>query len=624
MYLIAQTIIVISFFLCLALAGIAVSKNIAMQFATRLPLIFERTNLIFFTALFACLIILLAALVKCDYSLAYSAFRTDNSLPVFYRIAALWSGAEGSLLFWAWGATLSAVIFQHTPAYKALPEATTIFFWAFYWLVMGFFMFQPAILSSPFTTLNIPPTNGAGMSPMLQHPGMIMHPPMLLLGYALLIVPACLAFARLLSGPAFISETPVFQTFLLLAWVFITGGIGLGMWWAFTESNWGGYWTWDAVENSSLLPWVAVTAALHASGLENKQKAFFRLANLAIIFCLIASLFATYIVRSGIVNSKHAFNLNSSSLAILLFILVITIIALICAKSYKQKNKTLAPPFSQEGFILLNICLLGGLAIVIKLGILWPLISSTWGQSQILTASFYNNTCPPLAIALLLSSILALCWDKHGKFKVRLAILPLIAALLITMLFIWFGWQKLIPLAASAFAVALIFTIPFTDDASPLSVRLCRYMAQVGLGLAILGIACSSGYKEDWILTLEKDRPIQIDEQTLTYAGLELGSAQNYKFAELNIKLNNESENNIILERRAYPAFDNLISAPTVFYGPPLNRLAFVFSSLNQDNSAVIRVTKSPLTALIWLGFSLMCLCPLPLVLLRGKHVAAH
>lgn len=266
--------------------------------------------------------LLLHALFWNDFSLVYVASYTDRVLPAFYRLTAFWAGSPGSMLFWAFSVAISGSIFALTPAYKRLTPATRLWYWGFFYAIMAFFALILSCWSNPFEMQSPVPPDGNGLNPLLQNPGMIFHPPLLFLGYGGFTVPACLALAQSLSGGE--GEDGwhrVTRPVTLLAWAFLTAGIILGMWWAYMELGWGGYWAWDPVENASLIPWLISTAALHTLIVQERRNKLHRVNVALMCLTTISAFFATYLVRSGVVQSVHAFGDGSVGTPLTVFVL---------------------------------------------------------------------------------------------------------------------------------------------------------------------------------------------------------------------------------------------------------------------------------------------------------------
>ena len=310
--------------------------------------------------------LLLHALYWHDFSLQYVASYTDLILPVFYRLTAFWAGQPGSMLFWALAVSLSGSIFACTRACRNLSPATKLWYWTFFYVIMAFFTLILTNWSNPFLMQTPAPADGNGLNPLLQNPGMIFHPPLLFLGYGGFTVPACLALAQALSrrgrceGPWFRLTRP----FIILAWLFLTAGIVLGAWWAYMELGWGGYWAWDPVENASLIPWLIGTAALHTLIVEERRGKLGRVNVALMALTTVSAFFATYLVRSGVIDSVHAFGDGSVGTPLTVFVLAGLAVTFWVACTAPREGKPLAGLDSREGFLTLVAWVLLALSLI--------------------------------------------------------------------------------------------------------------------------------------------------------------------------------------------------------------------------------------------------------------------
>jgi len=283
--------------------------------------------------------ILLYAFIAHDFRVEYVYSYSDLTLPLFYRITAFWAGQAGSMLFWAWSVAISGLAFIVLPAYKGLSDRTKAWYWLFFYCIMAFFLLLLLVWSNPFITIQgSVPADGRGLNPLLQNPGMIFHPPLLFLGYGGFVVPGCLALAQAMSGKLSGSGEQQEESwgqaarpFTLIAWSLLTAGIVLGAWWAYMELGWGGYWAWDPVENASLIPWLLATAYLHTGVIESRRGKLLRTNVFLMALTTISAFFATYLVRSGVVQSLHTFAGDSVGDPLIIFILVMTYISLVIA-----------------------------------------------------------------------------------------------------------------------------------------------------------------------------------------------------------------------------------------------------------------------------------------------------
>ncbi len=604
MYILAQTIISLGLFICLALAAVVFSKPVAARLteAASMNRWLENFCLIISAGMTACLLILLAALIKSDYSLAYCLGRSSPETPVYFRASALWAGAEGSLLFWAASVSIAVLLFQRTKFYDTLSSATALYFWGFFYLIFAFFLFLLSTFSQPFAEAHYLPFSEAaynGLNPILRHPANILHPPLIFMGYALLTVPACLGLARLASGPGFNTESRGIKTFLVSAWALLGTGIVLGMWWAYTESSWGGYWTWDAVENSSLLPWLALAAAIYSNYFEEKRKKIFALSSFLYTLPLPAAFLATYIVRSGILASKHSFSLGNWSISLIAFAALLLLLAA-TAFRFSCKRGQLASPFSREGLVLFQIFLLFAMGFVITAGTLWPWLTATFGKHALaLDASFYINACLPILLLLMANMILIPClsWDGRSFSTKTLIILLAAAAATIGALYLN-GFTKPLPLLLAGLCSAIFLSAFGSQPPS----RLIR----CGFAILIFGVSMSSAYKEEWQVAISPADNARFGQWEMTRNKLEFGQA-GHSFARLEIALNGEA---VILEQHAYG--DNQVFSKTGFVRGIANELSLSVLQLNKDGSALIRAVNSPFVNFIWLGGILMCAAIFP------------
>ena len=366
--------------------------------------------------------VLLQACVTLDFRLNYVVQYTDTTLPLFYRITALWAGQSGSLLFWAWSVAVSGALFRLTPTYGRLSPGTRLWFWAFFLSIMAFFLLLLITWNDPFAVWKDqsglpapPPKDGYGLNPQLQSLGMIFHPPLLFLGYGGFAAPGCLALAQTLSKRAESRKEPAWgsavRPFTLTAWALLTAGIILGSWWAYTEMGWGGYWAWDPVENASLIHWLAATAYLHTAVIERRNGKLGRTNVFLMAATTVSAFFATYLVRGGTIASLHSFSVSEVALPLLLFTLagfgLVLFISLAAPVDTRQELEN--PFFSKEGLLILVSWILLALACIILLATLSPVLVSGLRELALrilpgrlpadipaLGPGFYNRACLPL------------------------------------------------------------------------------------------------------------------------------------------------------------------------------------------------------------------------------------
>ncbi len=355
-------------------------------------------------ALILAVIALEVAIFRHDFSVAYVAGRTSRNLPTFYLWSALYSGQEGSLLFWAtvlsiFGALAQVLAGRRHRVYLPYVAAVTS-------LVVTFFVSVILFSANPFQRLPFTPLDGQGMNPQLQNPGMVFHPPMLYLGYISITIPFAFAIAALLSKKLDTEWLVAVRKWTIVSWLFLSVGLLIGMWWAYVELGWGGYWAWDPVENAALLPWLVLTAFLHSVMVQEKR-GMLKKWNLALILgAFVLSIFGTFITRSGVIASVHSFTQSSVGYFFLVFLVLITVasaILYVTRLPLLEADARLESMVSREASFLFNNLLFIGLAFSVLWGTLFPILSEAIRGTKITVGPpFFNQVNIPLGLALLL------------------------------------------------------------------------------------------------------------------------------------------------------------------------------------------------------------------------------
>ena len=356
-----------------------------------------------FGALVLASISLETAIFRHDFNVEYVAAYTSRNLPTFYLWSALYAGQKGSLLFWATVLSLFATLAQlltsgRHRAYLPLVAGVTC-------LVATFFVSVMLFAANPFERLAFTPVDGRGMNPQLQNPGMVFHPPMLYLGYISITIPFAFAIAALLSKKLEVDWLVAVRKWTLVSWLFLGIGLLLGMWWAYVELGWGGYWAWDPVENAALLPWLVMTAFLHSVMVQEKR-GMLKKWNLALIIgAWLLSIFGTFITRSGVIASVHSFTQSGVGYFFLVF-LVLAAVASFTLYATRlpllEAEAKLESMVSREASFLFNNLLFIGIAFSVLWGTLFPILSE-WVQGTKVTVGppFFNQVNIPLGLALL-------------------------------------------------------------------------------------------------------------------------------------------------------------------------------------------------------------------------------
>ncbi|MGI8632992.1 MAG: heme lyase CcmF/NrfE family subunit [Solirubrobacterales bacterium] len=363
------------------------------------------------------------AFYRDDFSLAVVANHSSLTTPVFYKLTAMWSSQEGSLLLCAWLLSVVAsiaVVVNHRRHRELVPWATAVF-----GVLSGFFVILMVTRAMPFTTLPQVPPDGAGLNPLLRHPSMMIHPPMLYSGYVWFSVPFAFAVAALITRRLDASWIAPTRRFTLVAWTFLTLGILLGARWSYTELGWGGYWAWDPVENASLMPWLIGTAFLHSVMVQEKR-GMLKVWNVSLIAATFTlSLLGTFLVRSGVLQSIHAF--GESTVGTPLLVLIATVILgsavlIVTRLPDLRTERRIDSLLSRESIFLANNLLLVGLTLVVFWGTFFPLIAEAFtGKTSSLAAPWFDRYTVPLALLLVLFTGIGpiVAWRKVTVASVR-------------------------------------------------------------------------------------------------------------------------------------------------------------------------------------------------------------
>src|SRR5919106_1262712 len=343
------------------------------------------------------------ALFRHDFNVEYVWAYTSRNLPVFYTWSALYAGQKGSLLFWAAVLSIfgSLALFLSPRRYRVyLPYVAAIVS-----VVIAFFVTVMITTANPFDRLAFTPPDGRGLNPQLQNPGMVFHPPMLYLGYITITIPYAFAMSALLTKRLEADWLAAIRKWTLVAWLFLSIGLLIGMWWAYVELGWGGYWAWDPVENAALLPWLTLTAFLHSVMVQEKR-GMLKKWNLALILgSWLLSIFGTFLTRSGVIASVHSFTQSGVGYFFLGFLVVAAVASFaVYARRLPllEAESRLESMVSREASFLFNNLLLVGIAFSVLWGTLFPILSE-WVQGTKVTVGppFFNQVNVPIGLALL-------------------------------------------------------------------------------------------------------------------------------------------------------------------------------------------------------------------------------
>jgi cytochrome c-type biogenesis protein CcmF len=415
-------------------------------------------------ALLVAALALWQGLLTHDFNIDYVARYTSRNLPDAYVFAAFWAGQQGSLLFWAVVLAVFAALAQALTSRRH--EALLPYVAGVTNVVIAFFVLTMLFSANPFARLPFTPEDGNGLNPQLQNPGMTIHPPLLYLGYISITIPFAFAMAALLSRRLDTGWVQAIRKWTLLSWLFLSAGITVGMWWAYVELGWGGYWAWDPVENASLLPWLTMTAFLHSVMIQEKRGMLKRWNVGLIVASFLLSIFGTFITRSGVIASVHSFTQSNVGYFFLAFLLGAGVLAFALLYSRwpqlepEAKLESLA---SREAAFLFNNLALVGIAFSVLWGTLFPIISEAVRGTKITVGPpFFNRVNVPLGLFLVLLTGIGplIAWRKASVQNLRRQfILPVVTGLVTGALLVAMGIRDTYALIAWALAGFVIGTV---------------------------------------------------------------------------------------------------------------------------------------------------------------------
>ncbi|HVD39721.1 MAG TPA: cytochrome c-type biogenesis CcmF C-terminal domain-containing protein [Solirubrobacterales bacterium] len=495
----------------------------------------------------ACVAIIELAFAGDDFSFNIVQQHSSIETPAGYKLAAMWSSQEGSLLLWAWVLSIAASAALYATRNKLrelVPWATAVMMGvaAFF---TGLMLFAPDV--DPFATLDPAPVDGVGLNPLLQHPSMMIHPPMLYSGYVAFTVPFAFAIGALVTRRIDAEWIRATRRFALIAWTFLGFGLLLGARWSYTELGWGGYWAWDPVENAALMPWLLGTAFLHSIMVQEKR-GMLKVWNASLIVGTFSmALLGTFLVRSGVLQSIHAFGDNTVGPYILGLIAVVLVgsTALIVSRLDELRSeKRIDSLASRESIFLVNNLLLVGMTAVIFWGTFFPLISELFtGEKASLAAPWFDRYTTPLAIGLVLFTGIGplLAWRRVSwESAKRVFRIPLAVAAVVTVLLAVFtdAAGQLWALALFAFAAFALTGLAqefwsgaqarkqLSGEPGPQALvglvsrnrrRYGGYIVHVGVIVLLIGVAASSSFQTNRDVELRPGESTTVDGRTITY-----------------------------------------------------------------------------------------------------------
>ena len=517
----------------------------------------------------AAFVLLIASFLRSDFSIAYVAGNSHVDKPTAYKIAAAWGGHEGSMLLWCWILALFGLGLAKIGPLDAALRSRAL---SFQGLLQTLFFAFLAIASNPFERVFPVPVQGADLNPILQDPALVIHPPMLYVGYVGLSTAFAIAAAGLVQKSGGRELARALRPWALAAWTSLTGGIALGAFWAYYELGWGGWWFWDPVENASFMPWLLGAALIHSAIATERRGAFPGWTVFLALLAYILSILGAFLVRSGVLTSVHAFALDPERGVWILGMLGVSAVAaftLFALRAGSLGEGDGFEPTSREAFIGANNLLLAATAGVVLVGTLYPLILGMLGGATISVGPPYFDAAatPLLVLAAALMPIAPfLPWANGGakpglkQMKAALLLIPVAAG---TALFVWAGAPVLAVIGGAvglwAIGGAIMDAATVLPAAKARGARLAaagRALAHAGVGFMALGASADASRPADITTALAPGESVTIAGRTLTLDGVSRADGPNYMADRAQFRVEGAASGAVAPERRFYTAAD--------------------------------------------------------------------
>ncbi|MBN8970754.1 MAG: heme lyase CcmF/NrfE family subunit [Rhizobiales bacterium] len=573
---------------------------------------------------------LIALNVMSDFSVANVYENSHSMKPLIYKITGVWGNHEGSMLLWvsilALFGGLVAVFGNNLPL-SLRANALGVQGWistAFYLFIL--------LTSNPFLRLANPPLEGRDLNPVLQDPGLAVHPPMLYLGYVGFSISFSFAIAALIEGRIDAAWARWVRPWTLMAWMFLTLGIAMGSYWAYYELGWGGWWFWDPVENASLMPWLAGTALLHSAVVMEKRNALKVWTVLLAILTFSLSLLGTFLVRSGVLTSVHAFATDPTRGVFILLILCVFIggsLSLYAWRASSLKQGGLFAPISREGALVLNNLLLTTACATVFIGTLYPLgLEVLTGERISVGAPFFNLTFAPLFVPLLLALPFGplLAWkrgDIAGAAQ-RLYAAGIVALVSIAVLWAWVrGGSAFAPLAIGLALFVIVGALTDIAERSmlfrmPLSISLRRarglpraswgtMFAHVGVGVALIGIVCETTWNTELISTLKPGDVAKVAGYELKLDDISQRQGPNFgeMLAHFTVSEGGKVIGTMTPSKRSFTT-RAMSTTEAALMSRGVSQLYISLGDTAASGAIAVRIYHKPMVLLIWFGPLLM------------------
>ncbi|MCO4841541.1 MAG: heme lyase CcmF/NrfE family subunit [Yoonia sp.] len=589
--------------------------------------------------------VLMWAFVQSDFSLALVYENSHTAKPLLYKISGVWGNHEGSMLLWV----LILTVFGASAAWFGgnLPDRLRARVLSVQAAISVAFYLFILLTSNPFTRLAVPPLNGLDLNPLLQDPGLAFHPPFLYLGYVGLSMSFSFAVAALIEGRVDAAWARWVRPWTLAAWMFLTVGIALGSWWAYYELGWGGFWFWDPVENASFMPWLIAAALLHSAIVVEKREALKSWTVLLAILAFGFSLLGTFIVRSGVITSVHAFaNDPERGVFILMILGVFTggALTLYAARAGTLEAKGVFGAVSRESALVLNNILLAVSALVVFVGTIWPLVAEiAIGRTLSVGPPFFDAAFTPfmIGLALILPLGSMLSWKRGSLSKVGKTMLPfgvLAIALGCLAYAMQTGRSALGPVGTALGAwtvMGALVDLYLRTGRGSLGARFGRLIrlpgadwgkatAHIGMGITIFGVAAITAWQQEDIRVAPIGEAFDVGAYTFELRDASQEQGPNYltTMGEIVVSKDGRDLTTLYPEKRFYPVAQMPTTEAAIRNGI-LRDIYVVIGDEQANGGYVVRVYIKPFANWIWGGAMLMALGGMFSLMDRRMRMAA-
>jgi len=576
------------------------------------------------------------AFVTKDFSVAYVAQNSNSQLPLMYRLTALWGAHEGSLMLWLWYLVLFSALAGYLH-HKTHPLSMPYILATLAGIQVGFLSFI-LFLSSPFTEIIPALPEGRDLNPLLQDPGLIFHPPLLYMGYVGFSVPFAFAIAALARGQLTTEWVVATRRWSLFAWTALTTGIMLGGYWSYYELGWGGYWAWDPVENASFMPWLTATAFLHSSMAQERRHLFNGWNLFLIIATFSLSLMGTFLVRSGVLTSVHAFATDPGRgafiLAFLAVVLFVSLGLLVRRANMLGGGSGIVAPVSRESALLYNNLLFIVALFTVFLGTMLPLLAEFVTNDRVTVGPpYFNQVMAPLMLAIVVLMAIGpvVPWRRASpKLLTRQFLTAGAMAVVCVIALLLFGITNILALVAAAIiAFASWATLADVYRASKVRANVIeksilsgfsdlffanprRYgglIVHLGILVICIGLVGSGLFKETKTVVLSVNDRFEIGDYVVTYHGISDVKGPNYsaRSASFSAQYHGQSYGDLITEKRSYPR-GNMVTTEAALLTGFWEDLHIVLGGESGNGQISLRAYRNPLVTWIWLGWLIIAI----------------